>query len=38
MFSRVIADKALIGSVAAPGFMDPEGVVVFHVASGLLFK
>lgn len=29
---------ALAGSVAAPGFMDPEGVVVYHVASGQLFK
>lgn len=26
------------GSLAAPGFMDPEGVVVFHVASGNLYK
>lgn len=26
------------GSVAAPGFMKPEGVVVFHVPSGILFK
>lgn len=26
------------GSVAAPGFMDPEGVVVFHVAAGQIFK
>lgn len=26
------------GSVAAPGFMKPEGVVVFHVKSGQLFK
>lgn len=26
------------GSVAAPGFMDPEGVVVFHVASRTLYK
>lgn len=26
------------GSVAAPGFMNPEGVVVFHVHSGQLFK
>ncbi len=26
------------GSVAAPGFMKPEGVVVFHSASGQLFK
>lgn len=26
------------GSFAAPGFMKPEGVVVFHAASGQLFK
>jgi hypothetical protein len=26
------------GSKAAPGFMKPEGVVVFHAASGQLFK
>lgn len=26
------------GSVAAPGFMDPEGVVVFHKPSGHVFK
>lgn len=26
------------GSRAAPGFMQPEGVVVFHVAANVLFK
>ena len=26
------------GSVAAPGFLMPEGIVVFHSASGQLFK
>lgn len=26
------------GSQAAPGFMKPEGIVVFHAASGQLFK
>ena len=26
------------GSVAAPGFMRPEGVVVFHTAAGYMFK
>lgn len=26
------------GSVAAPGFMKPEGIVVFHVAANQLFK
>ena len=28
----------LNGSVAAPGFMRPEGVVIFHTASGVMFK
>lgn len=27
-----------VGSVAAPGFMKPEGVVVFHEAAGVSFK
>lgn len=26
------------GSIAAPGFMKPEGLVVFHVAAGIGFK
>lgn len=26
------------GSVAAPGFMNPEGVIVFHSASGAIYK
>jgi hypothetical protein len=26
------------GSVAAPGFMNPEGIVIFHSAGGYLFK
>ena len=26
------------GSVAAPGFMKPEGVVIYHTASGHLYK
>lgn len=26
------------GSLAAPGFMDPEGIVIFHEASHQLFK
>ena len=26
------------GSTAAPGFMRPEGVVIFHTVSGILFK
>ena len=34
----VLAHLAQGGSHAAPGFMKPEGVVVYHVASGQLFK
>lgn len=26
------------GSVAAPGFMDPEGIVIYHTAAGMYFK
>lgn len=33
-----LAELATSGSRAAPGFARPEGVVVFHVASGTLFK
>ena len=29
---------ALYGSAAAPGFTKPEGIVVFHTASGGLYK
>lgn len=33
-----IADLQAHGSYAAPGFMQPEGVVVFHTANSTLFK
>lgn len=26
------------GSIAAPGFMKPEGIVIYHTANGVLFK
>jgi RNA ligase len=31
-------DLAVLGSSAAPGFMDPEGIVTYHAASNRLFK
>lgn len=34
----IIDDLRTNGSHAAPGFMDPEGVVIFHTASGHLYK
>lgn len=42
-FSTVAAGSALAdlqhgGSRAAPGFMKPEGIVVFHTAGSVLFK
>lgn len=35
---QCLAKLATYGSVAAPGFMQPEGVVVYHVQSGQLYK
>jgi hypothetical protein len=26
------------GSYAVPGFMDPEGIVIYHTAGGHLYK
>ncbi len=34
----VMNKLAETGSVAAPGFMKPEGIVVYHVPSNALFK
>jgi hypothetical protein len=43
VFDAALVDAALArlstcGSLAAPGFMRPEGVVVWHAAGGYLFK
>ena len=43
MFTTQAVDVVLMqleqeGSVAAPGFMDPEGIVVFHTAARVGFK
>jgi hypothetical protein len=35
---EVLAQLSANGSAAAPGFMKPEGVVVYHAASRTLFK
>lgn len=34
----IVGRLAILGSQAAPGFMDPEGVVVFLAAANSLFK
>jgi hypothetical protein len=36
--SAILGQLARGGSCAEPGFMDPEGIVIFHEASGQLFK
>jgi hypothetical protein len=38
LINKQVEILALGGSAAAPGFKDPEGVVVFHVAANLGFK
>lgn len=35
---ELVHELRYTGSWASPGFMKPEGVVVFHTASGTLFK
>lgn len=36
--SRCMERLKTFGSVAAPGFMDPEGIIVYHTAAGVGFK
>lgn len=36
--TAVLSGLQAAGSRAAPGFMQPEGVVVFHLAAGVAFK
>jgi hypothetical protein len=36
--SDILCKLASGGSVAAPGFLNPEGIVIFHTASSQLFK
>lgn len=36
--NETLSALARSGSAAAPGFMKPEGVVVFHMAAGIGFK
>lgn len=37
-WSDCLADLVERGSAAAPGFMRPEGIIVFHVAANIGFK
>jgi hypothetical protein len=33
-----IVDLRALGSKAAPGFMNPEGIVIYHQAAKMYFK
>lgn len=35
---ELISQLSTRGSVAAPGFMEPEGIVIFHTAASVMFK
>jgi hypothetical protein len=35
---QIIEDLKVNGSLAAPGFMKPEGVITYHTAAGAYFK
>lgn len=35
---EIVQELTLKGSIMVPGFLDPEGVVVFHVAASQYFK
>lgn len=35
---KCLRDLEKTGSVASPGFMKPEGIIIFHEASGHLYK
>lgn len=38
VIQNCLANLALDGSKAAPGFMKPEGVVIYHTAANMMFK
>lgn len=38
LINGVLMNLRATGSVAAPGFMKPEGIVIFHTAARCLFK
>jgi hypothetical protein len=36
--SLILNDLEKHGSIAAPGFMNPEGIVIYHTAANICFK
>jgi hypothetical protein len=37
-WTQCLENLKQLGSYASPGFMNPEGIVIFHVPSQYLFK
>ena len=37
-FDFLLRSLSIYGSHAAPGFMKPEGIVIYHTAGGVMFK
>ena len=35
---EIVENLRITGSIAAPGFRNPEGVVIYHTAGNVLFK
>jgi hypothetical protein len=35
---KVLTDLVVTGSKVAPGYMKPEGIVIYHKAAGVMFK
>lgn len=38
MVNQILLELRSLGSFAAPGFMDPEGIIIYHVAGGHYYK
>ena len=38
VISMILSELSVKGSVAAPGFMKPEGIVIYHTAARIMFK
>lgn len=38
MIISTLSDLMITGSIASPGFLNPEGIVIFHTAANIYFK
>jgi len=35
---RTLSDLKVFGSIASPGFIKPEGIIIYHTAANIMFK